>query len=298
MRRLVLAGVLRCLAALPLRLGWRLADLLGAATWALRTEAARITAINLAKCFPEMDLGQRRALARRSLGQTWRLLVEAGPLTHWSGVRLGRLLREESGRVLVTEPLKQGRGVLMLVPHYGNWEYLCYVLGNLGVVALYEPPRLAGLEPLLLLSRQRFGATLVPSTSKGLRTAYRALKAGGFVAILPDQVPARGGVHAPFFGHPALTMTLAQRLAEKSGAPVLIGTAHRVENGFTAEYAALPTDIDSSDPTAFATTLNRSIEALVRTDPAQYQWEYKRFKKPPPGRPDPYPKRRERTGGF
>ena len=290
----LLPGLLRVLAILPLRLGWRLADGLGAAAWALKTEAARITAINLAKCFPELDPSERDALARRSLGHTWRLLFEAGPLTHWSGARLGKLLIDESGRSLVTEPLEQGRGLLMLVPHYGNWEYLCHVLGGLGFVALYDPPRLAGLEPLLLRSRQRFGATLVPGTPKGLRTAYKTLMAGGFAAVLPDQVPTQGGVHAPFFGHPALTMTLAQRLAEKSGAPLLIGTARRARNGFVAEYTPFPTNFDLSDPTAFATALNRALEQLVRPDPAQYQWEYKRFKKPPAGSPDPYPKRGKR----
>ena len=296
-RRIVerlLAGLLRLFAALPLRLGWRLADWLGVATWFLRTDAARITAVNLAKCFPELDPSARKALARRSLGHTWRLLIEAGPLTYWSGARLGKLLIDESGRSLVTEPLEQGRGLLMLVPHYGNWEYLCHVLGGLGFVALYDPPRLAGIEPLLLRSRQRFGATLVPGTPAGLRAAHKTLKAGGFAAILPDQVPAQGGVHAPFFGHPALTMTLAQRMAETSGAPLLIGSARRVRHGFVAEYAPFPTDFDLGDPTAFATALNRSIETLVRRDPAQYQWEYKRFKKPPPGSPDPYPKHRTR----
>ena len=288
------AGLLRVFAALPLRLGWRLADGLGAAAWALKTDAARVTAINLAKCFPELDADARDALARRSLGHSWRLLIEAGPLTHWSGARLGKLLIDESGRALVTEPLERGRGLLMLVPHYGNWEYLCHVLGGLGFVALYDPPRMAGLEPLLLRSRQRFGATLVPGTPRGLRAAYKTLKAGGFAAVLPDQVPAQGGVHAPFFGHPALTMTLAHRLAEQSGVPVLIGTARRVRNGFAADYRPFPTDFDMSDPAAFATALNHAIEALVRTDPAQYQWEYKRFKKPPPGSPDPYPKHQRR----
>ena len=288
---LLFAGLLRLFAFLPLGLGRRLADGLGIAAWACRTEASRITHLNLIKCFPEMDPGARHALARRSLGHTWRLLIEAGPLTHWSAARLGKLLVEESGRSLVTEPLEQGRGLLMLVPHFGNWEYLCHVLGGLGLVALYDPPRMAALEPLLLRSRQRFGARLVPGTPQGLRTAYRTLKAGGFAAVLPDQVPTQGGVHAPFFGHPALTMTLAQRLAEKSGAPLLIGTARRVRRGFVAEYAPFPPDCDRSDPQAFAAALNRAIEALVRRDPAQYQWEYKRFKKPPLGCPDPYPKR-------
>ena len=289
----LLGGLLRVFAILPLRLGWRLADWLGAVAWARKTNAARVTAINLAKCFPDMDASERDALGRRSLGHTWRLLIEAGALTHWSEARLGKLLIDERGRSLVTEPLEQGRGLLMLVPHYGNWEYLCHVLGGLGFVALYDPPRLAGIEPLLLHSRQRFGATLVPGTPKGLRTAYKTLKAGGFAAVLPDQVPARGGVHAPFFGQPALTMTLAQRLAEQSGAPVLIGVARRAEDrcGFLAEYHPLPRGQGLSSAEAFAAALNQSIEAIVRDDPAQYQWEYKRFKKPPAGFPDPYPKR-------
>jgi KDO2-lipid IV(A) lauroyltransferase len=37
-----------------------------------------------------------------------------------------------------------------------------------------------------------------------------------------------------------------------------------------------------------AVAMNQAIERLVRTAPARYQWEYKRFKRPPPGEPDPY----------
>jgi Kdo2-lipid IVA lauroyltransferase/acyltransferase len=37
--------------------------------------------------------------------------------------------------------------------------------------------------------------------------------------------------------------------------------------------------------------MNRAIEQLVLADPAQYQWDYKRFKRPPPGQPYPYPRR-------
>ena len=43
------------------------------------------------------------------------------------------------------------------------------------------------------------------------------------VGILPDQQPKAGeGEFAPFFGKPALTMTLLGRLAQRSGAQVLL----------------------------------------------------------------------------
>jgi KDO2-lipid IV(A) lauroyltransferase len=42
------------------------------------------------------------------------------------------------------------------------------------------------------------------------------------------------------------------------------------------------------DPVMAATALNQSVENVVRRIPEQYQWEYKRFRHQPEGRPNPY----------
>lgn len=289
----LLKTALRLLSLLPLAAAWRGADRLGAWAAAWGTGAARITRINLCKCLPDLGPGELEALARKSLGHTCRTVAEAGALSHWSGDRLRLMLVEETGRELLEEPLRHGRAVLLLVPHYGNWEFLCYVLGGLVPVALYSPPRLPALEAPLLESRQRFGMRMVPATAGGLREIHKVLKGGGLACILPDQTPPLGaGVYAPFFGQPALTMTLPFRLAQKTDAAMVLGSARRVSAGFAVRYQSLAPLTELAGPEAFAEHLNRAIEALVRLDAAQYQWEYKRFKRQPPGHPHPYPKPR------
>lgn len=107
---------------------------------------------------------------------------------------------------------------------------------------------------------------------------------GGVVAILPDQVPEpSAGVYAPFFGQPALTMTLAHRLIQRTQPTVLMAALLRTEEGFELVVQQVAEQITDPDPKVSAEAMNAAIESLVQRAPAQYQWGYKRFKRPPPG---------------
>src|SRR5438128_1942334 len=65
--------------------------------------------------------------------------------------------------------------------------------------------------------------TQIRAEAAGARQLFKWLQGGGVVGILPDQQPKQGdGEFAPFFGRPALTMSLAGRLASRTGASVLI----------------------------------------------------------------------------
>jgi len=177
----------------------------------------------------------------------------------------------------------------VLVPHFGNWEYLSLYLGRFGVTALYDPPRLGGLEAPIRRARSRAGANLVPIGRHGLKTVYETLMHAGVVALLPDQVPDRAaGVYADFFGNPALTMTFALRLIARTRPFVVMGSAVRVPEGFELRFVEADQGIYSADAKTAAAAMNRSIERLVCQAPDQYQWEYKRFKRPPPSEPDCY----------
>ncbi len=288
---LLIAAATRLLSWLPLMAGRRCAAWLGWLLHRAGTAMATVTRINLSRCFPELSPGALEELTRASLEHTGCLLFEAGPLAHWPSGRLARLVVSETGRDELAARLGAG-GVLMLVPHFGNWEFICFALGPFKFVALYDPPRVGSLEGALRRSRERFGGRLRPADVGGLRAAYRELDAGGLVCVLPDQVPERpAGAYAPFFGQPALTMTLAHRLIRRTRPTVMLGSARRVRNGFALAYEPLGKGLRAAGPDEFALALNQAIEGVVRRDPAQYQWEYKRFKKQPPGHAAVYPKR-------
>lgn len=101
------------------------------------------------------------------------------------------------------------------------------------------------------------------------------------MAILPDQVPsADSSVVVPFFGRTAITMSLVSKLLRRVDADVVIGTATRVRGGFTIRLEAVADAVRDPDPAVGARVINAAIETIVARDPAQYQWEYKRFRLP------------------
>ena len=282
----------RALSLLSLSGQRRIGRWLGWLVWQLRAAGARHTLINLSMCFPDMPPAARDRLARESLAHTGQLLAETGTTFYWGEEHWRQLILSVEGEGLLTGGGAVSGPLMILVPHFGNWEFLALYLGKLGVTALYDPPRVAALEPVIVAARSRSGANLLPIGPRGMRGFVQALQHDRLVALLPDQSPERdGGVYVPFFGTTALTMTFAHRLIRRSGARVLMGTALRCEGGFRLRFMGLPEQIADPDPVVSATVMNQAIEALVMTDPAQYQWEYKRFKRPPPGVPYPYPRR-------
>ena len=119
---------------------------------------------------------------------------------------------------------------------------------------------------------------MVPVDIGGLRTVKRVLRDGGLVGILPDQTPSpRAGVPAPFFGHEALTMTLAHRLMTEN-TRVVVATAQRTRSGFDVRIALADDGVHDPDPVMSATAMNAEIESEILREPAQYQWEYNRFR--------------------
>lgn len=288
--------LLRLLGGLPLRWGQALGSLVGALLYLRHGRTRQTVAANLALCFPELAPEARGELLRQTLRETGRALGELPAMWTWPGSRLRGTLCEVVGREHLDAGLASARGVLIAAPHLGCWELTSHYaqLEGYRLTALYRPPRQAGLGPLVLRCRQRFGARLVPTTAGGVRELLRALRRGECVGILPDQDPGPdGGVLAPFFGVPAGTMVLFNRLARQSGAALLLAFAERLPAGsYRLHLRPLDEALRDPDPVLAATALNAAIEGCVREYPAQYQWAYRRFKTRPAGTPPRYPGRR------
>jgi len=273
-------ALLQLSAALPRGARAALAKLGGWALWLDASRSRKTTETNLALCFPQMSAAARRALARQSLIETVRLGLEMGPSWLWPVDDLLALIDHVEGRELMEAAQSAGRGIVILAPHIGNWELLGLWLGiYYQAIYLYQPPKSPLLDRLMRNARSRSGAQVVPTDNRGVATLLKALKNGGVIGILPDQEPeASGGVFAPFFGVNTLTATLAANLARKTNAVVVAAYAKRTEQGYTLVIEAADNDVTSEDEVIAAAAVNRAVENCVRAVPAQYQWEYKRFK--------------------
>jgi KDO2-lipid IV(A) lauroyltransferase len=297
MKPQTLANALFTLTAWFMRLPWRwLRGLADAVAWSwvrLDARESNVARRNLELTYPELLASQRDELHRRILRTTARQAFET--LRLWTRPPVENLahIRELHNHTLYDAALASGKGVIVVAPHFGNWELLNQWLASRGPIAIvYNPPDSPVGDAFLLRVRGADNIRQVRAEGPAVRQLWKVLKEGGAVGILPDQQPKMGdGEFAPFFGVQALTMTLVSRLAERTGATVLFAWCERINADleFALHVQPAPKEIADSDPLIAVAALNAMIERIARRDPAQYQWTYKRFGARPPGSGEPNP---------
>jgi len=230
--------------------------------------------------------------------QRWQAVAHAGKMVSesprlWGRPRdlpLGDSVRWVRPEV-VDAALAEGRGLLLLTPHLGCFEICAQAYAERfapqygPITVLYRPAKQPWLREVMEASRAREGLATAPASLAGVRQMIRALRRGETVGLLPDQVPPEGqGEWAPFFGQRAYTMTLAARLAQQTGAVVLLIWGERLPRGqgYVVRFERLPEALpgDAAAQAESAAIVNRAMEHLIRQRPQQYLWGYHRYKAP------------------
>jgi KDO2-lipid IV(A) lauroyltransferase len=216
------------------------------------------------------------AAAGRLVAELPRLWMGRAVVIHWQGEQH------------VEQALQAGRGIVFLTPHLGCFEVTAqayaqrYGLHGKPMTVLFRPPRKYWLGRLVGAARQRPGLYTAPASLAGVKQMLKALKNGECVGVLPDQVPPNHqGLWTPFFGKPAYTMTLSARLAQQTGATILIAWGERLAwgRGYTVHVA--PLEALLLDDLGRATEqINHAMESLIAQCPTQYLWAYDRYKQP------------------
>lgn len=299
------ARFLYVLAALLTRLPWswllRLGDALAGVLVRRDGRESRVARRNLELAYPDLLPAQRADLHGNILRTTTRQAIET--LRLWTRPHADSLalIREQHGVELFDAAIAAGRGVIVAAPHYGNWELLNrWLAAHTPLAILYAPPESKVGDAFLRLVRADDAnadrVTQVRAEGPGVRQLFKILKDGGVVGILPDQQPKQGdGEFAPFFGVPALTMTLLGRLAHRTGAAVVFAYCERIDAGhtdgrandapaFALHIEPAPAAVADADPKVAVAALNTALERIARRGPAQYQWTYKRYTLQPSGR--------------
>lgn len=288
-----LAGLLlRVLGRLPWSALGQLGRFTGWLLFRLDGREARNVRANLTIAYPDLEPDQREDLARRSLIHSAITFAEM-PRIWLSREDLGYRVDPNGLPQKMRALAAQGRGLILAMPHHGNWEMVSSGIDReLKITGLYRPPRQPFLEPLMTRGRSVARIEMVPTSRAGIKVLHQTLQAGNVVAILPDQVPKTAGaaaMAAPFFGRDCATMVLLGRLAAKHASPVLFVWAQRQQDGrYRMMYFEAEAAIASKDSREAAAALNHAVEQCVAAAPEQYQWAYRRFLPVHPGQENPY----------
>lgn len=273
--------LLNLMALLPRGILQRFGVVIGIFHYQLNSQSARVTRANLALCLPDENL---ESMVKASLIETGRTMLETPMIWLGNPVKTDGWIRQVHGEELLKRAVDDDKGLLILLPHIGNWELFNVFYRRYGIMtALFQPPKQPVMRNVMEEVRKRHGNHMVPTTRSGLLSLYRTLETGGSVVVLPDQVPA-SGIFAPFFGQQALTDVLAHRLIRKTGASALGVAMIRLPSGQFDVQIMHPDDaIYADDKGAALGAMNALVEHCVELAVPQYQWEYKRFRERPDG---------------
>ncbi len=265
----------RALTHLSLRATHRAGKALGWLLHLCTPGSASIQRENIIQSGLYNEPNELKRLIHANIGETGKAILETLAIWQLPQEKALQLVKGCNNWHLVEEALSKGKGLIFLTPHLGCFEITSiYYASHHPITVLFRPPKKSWLSALTDTGRTKGQVKLAPANAQGVRALMQALKKGEAIGILPDQIPAAGeGEWANFFGKPAYTMTLAGRLAEKTGASVIMAFGERLAEGQGYEiHLAKVESIATPD------LLNQAIEQQIRQKPEQYLWRYNRYK--------------------
>ena len=279
--------LLRVLAGLPLPLLYAFSSIVSFVAFdLLRWRRGQIDR-DLALAFPERSAAERRAIRNASCHRFTDVFFEAirGARAP-AGELAGRVVFENPE--VISDAAAHGHSVVLLTPHFCNWEWLLQAGGirfGFPIDAVYQPPRLAGLDRFLRESRSRFGGSPIPQGDFVFALMSRSGTQRGY-GLIADQTPPRHErkYWTRLFNRDTAFFVGAEKVAHFLDAPVLYVAMRRIARGrYAARFHVLAAPpFDDADAPPIMEGFARRLEAEVRASPADFLWLQKRWKYPRP----------------
>ena len=285
-------GLMKLFSRLPFGVLYLVSDLLYFVIYHLAGYRRKVTRRNLERSFPEKGDVERREIERHYYRYLCDILVESVKTGAMSGRQLSERMVFRNPE-LVNRYFKEGKSVIVLALHYGNWEWLLHMPQYIGHhhFFVYKPLRNGIFDALLNEIRGRFGGEPV-SMSIVLRKLLEAEKEGTPVLtwLAADQ--------APPWNHPFWTTFMQQktiffngpaRLGHRFGHPLLFQRVRRTGRGkYETWFETLFEDPREIPEEAIINAYITKAEAVIREEPCCYLWSHRRWKYPYPGAPPSY----------
>jgi KDO2-lipid IV(A) lauroyltransferase len=179
----------------------------------------------------------------------------------------------------------QGKGVIFITGHCGNWELLALATGMrlspVSVVA--RPVDNPFINAFIEKARKRYGNSVI--YKKGaLKSILYTLKKNGCIGILMDQsVLANEGFIIDFLGRGAWTTKMPALIAQKTGATVLPAFIHRINGGHVMTiYPEVKLSRSDDKKESFVEDtriLSSYIEGYIKEHPSEWLWIHRRWKR-------------------
>ena len=212
------------------------------AKWLVKRDGKSVQRLrkNLARVSPGLSGLQMKVLLEDAMTSYMRYWCDTFRFPNWDKERINETVtvtREE----LLLDGIKSGRGVIVALPHAGNWDhagaYFC--LKGIHLVTVAERLKPERLFNEFLRYRQAMGMEVLSLDSRSLVTLEQRLREGHLIALVADRDLSKSGIDVEFFGKPARMPAGPAVLALKTGAVFLTAFVNYTPNGIHITFDEL-----------------------------------------------------------
>ncbi|MFH0878239.1 MAG: lysophospholipid acyltransferase family protein [Lentisphaerota bacterium] len=283
----LLQSIIRFVSSMPLpralALGKKLGWFYGSVIRYHRKDALEA----LQRTFPEKSLEEINGIIDRMYAQLGMNAVEISRLAGGKPDNLEQRITIE-GEDIAREVLAQGKGALILVAHFGNWDLLGMFTAKRGypLTIISKTIKNPTLNAMWMKLRNEYGVKIIPARNS-YRDCLKVLRKNELLGFILDQNrPLDQGVFVDFFGKSACTSPGLAYMAAQSKAPVMPVFIHRISDSehVLKVYPPLPPPPDREQASILAATqqYTKVIEDEIRKYPDHWLWIHRRWKTQPP----------------
>jgi KDO2-lipid IV(A) lauroyltransferase len=259
----------------------RLGRVVAAAAHLLLGRERRLANENVRQAFPALAVAERRALVRRVYRGLGEHLGDA-VVSLRPDARVAPLRFPEVDRETLAQAQAEGRGVVFISAHLGPWERVAVTLVEAGFALTtiaresYDPR----LTPLYDRLRGTHGVGSIYRGDSGAAfRMVRTLRHGNILGIPMDLRSRVPSIDVPFLGRSAPTAVGPARIALRTKAAVVVGTAARDKAG---AWVLTMTRIATGDLAPLAARglterINVELSARIRALPDAWLWMHPRW---------------------
>ena len=284
----ILYGLVRLCAFLPLPALYLISDIfLYPIVYYVVRYRLSVVRMNLKNSFPDKAKAELRGIERKfyrhfcdSFQETIRILGMSE--------KEARMRMVFKNLELITDISKHGQGVLLLLGHYGNWEYQPFIYIYLQAFEskkafnIYRPLKSKAFDDLYLKIRSHFGGVNI-TKNETYRTVIRLRRDGvaGMFGLISDQSPSGANLHywTNFLNQETSILTGPERIAKQTGFAVIYADVEKLSRGYYQTTFKLISDKpDETAENEITEKFARLMEETIVREPAYWLWTHKRWK--------------------
>ena len=273
-------------ALLPLKILYILSDILFFPMFYIVRYRRKLVYQNMKDSFPEKSEKEIRRMEKAFYHHFCDYIVETIKLLHISDKETRKRVKFHNTEAL-QEIVDNGGSCLMLLGHYGNWEFVPSVTlwmrkGSVIFAQIYRPLKNKWFDRFFLKLRGRYHSECIAKQDT-LRSILRYKSSGrpSITGFMADQTPSPANIHhwVNFLNHDTPVFTGVEKIAHKVGFSVFYFDVEKIKRGYYSvtirEISKNPKETEEFEIT------NKDMEMMETTilrAPEYWLWTHNRWK--------------------